>query len=465
MRFAMKGDWHGLWRSATIMAVIAAGYGLTLLIFYPGVMTYDAWYVHTDSLKGNLGDWQSPVMTVLWAAIDPIAPGAASMFLLIATLYWLGFAVLSLIVARRSFKAALVMLLIALTPPAFVFVGIIWRDVLFATVWMLAAAIAFSAAEKRDALRYAAQILALGMLAFGLLLRLNALFATPLLAAAIVWPRRFEIRRSALLYAPALIACYVLIPTVYYGVLGAQRQHALHSILVFDLGGITHITKQNQFPVTWTADQVKLLTEDCYQPAAWDYYWTTGPCTFVMERLENDKIFGSPILVEAWWRAVVAHPIAYLQHRGLVMGQFLFGNNPTIWTTDVDHPDRMVFANNRWFAALKDVHDVLKPTPLFRVVTWLLVCIALCALAWRRRDRPVGVFVLGVCGSAIVYLATFLPFGVAADFRYAYFAVLAGLTSVVLMAVDSDRVANGAELALPANDLSGVYAAVKSQIR
>jgi hypothetical protein len=456
MRFPMKGDWHGLWRWSTIIAVIAAGYGLTLFIFYPGVMTYDAWYVHNDSLKGNFGDWQSPVMTVLWAAIDPIAPGAGSMFLLIATLYWLGFAVLSLVVARRSLRAALVMSLIALTPPALVFVGMIWRDVLFAAVWILAAAIAFSVAEKGNAVRYAAQIPAVSMLAFGLLLRPNALFAAPILAAFIVWPRRFEIRRSALLYAPAIIACCALIPTIYYGVLGAQRQNVLHSILVFDLGGITHITKQNQFPVTWTAHQDELLKEGCYQPAAWDYYWTTGPCTFVMERLEHDRIFGSPILVEAWWRAVVAHPIAYLQHRSLVMGQFLFGNNPTIWTTDIDHPDRMVFADNRWFVALKDVDDVLKPTPLFRVVTWLLVCIALCALAWRRRDRPVGVFVLGVCGAAIVYLATFLPFGVAADFRYAYFAVLASLTSVVLMAVDTNRMTNGVEVALPAHDVSRV---------
>ena len=38
-----------------------------------------------------MGDWQSPVMVWLWGLIDPIAPGAGSMFLLIATTYWLGF--------------------------------------------------------------------------------------------------------------------------------------------------------------------------------------------------------------------------------------------------------------------------------------------------------------------------------------------------------------------------------------
>ena len=37
-------------------------------------------YVYEDIAKGFYGDWQSPVMTVLWSLIDPIAPGPASMF-------------------------------------------------------------------------------------------------------------------------------------------------------------------------------------------------------------------------------------------------------------------------------------------------------------------------------------------------------------------------------------------------
>src|SRR5881394_1523232 len=74
-----------------IAAMIAAGFGLTLFVFYPGIMTYDARYVYEDIAAGFLGDWQSPVMTVLWSFIDPIAPGSASMFLLIVTIYWLAF--------------------------------------------------------------------------------------------------------------------------------------------------------------------------------------------------------------------------------------------------------------------------------------------------------------------------------------------------------------------------------------
>ena len=56
-----------------VAALIATGYGLTLLIFYPGILTYDAKFVYEDIAKGVLGDWQSPVMTVLWGAIGSIS--------------------------------------------------------------------------------------------------------------------------------------------------------------------------------------------------------------------------------------------------------------------------------------------------------------------------------------------------------------------------------------------------------
>jgi len=84
-----------------VAALIAAGYSLTLAIFYPGIMTYDAKFVYEDIARGVLGDWQSPVMTVLWGVIDPVAPGPGSMFLLTATSYWFGFGLLAFAAARE----------------------------------------------------------------------------------------------------------------------------------------------------------------------------------------------------------------------------------------------------------------------------------------------------------------------------------------------------------------------------
>ena len=89
------GAWFGLFTAA-------AGYAFTLLIFYPGYSTADARYVYADAMAWHFGDWQSPAMAVLWRLIDPIAPGAPSMFLLTASLYWLAFGMLAVLAGRRS---------------------------------------------------------------------------------------------------------------------------------------------------------------------------------------------------------------------------------------------------------------------------------------------------------------------------------------------------------------------------
>jgi hypothetical protein len=414
--------------SLAIAGLIAAGYGLTLLIFYPGIMTFDAKFVYGYIANGAVGDWQSPVMTVLWGLIDPIAPGPGSMFLLIATGYWLAFGLLAFAVARSSTRIALCLPLLALMPPAFVFVGIIWRDVLFAITWLLAATIAFAAFQRGTRVRVPAQALALALCAFGVLLRPNALIAAPILAAYIIWPSRVSLKRTAILFIPAMLALFTLVQVVYYGALGAKRQHPLQTIMVFDLGGISHFAQQNQFPVTWSDAEEAMLLNTCYQPTEWDIYWRLEPCDFVMRKIEREQgLFGTAAITDAWALALMHHPMAYLQHRAAFMWNFLAGNNSTMWLVDLDHWTETVFPDRSAFVALVSVHDLLKPTALFRVGSWLLVCLIVCGFAWRRRRTPEAAFALGVCGSAAVYVLTFFAVGVASDFRYGYWAVLAGI--------------------------------------
>ena len=423
-------------RSALLIAAMtASGFGLTLFVFYPGIMTYDARYVYEYVGRGFMGDWQSPVMTVLWSLIDPIAPGSASMFLLGVTLYWLAFGLLAFTIARRSVWFAACLPLLAISPPAFIFVGIIWRDVLFANTWVLAAVLSFAAADRGARIRVPIQMLALGLLVLGVMLRPNAIFAAPILGVAIVWPANFSWKRAAIVIAPATIGLFALVQLVYYGVLDAKREHAVQSIMVFDLGGISHFAKQNQFPVAWSEPETALLISGCYKPTDWDIYWTRDPCKFVMGGLEREKLFGTPAIPEAWKRAVTNHPVAYLQHRAAFMSNFLAGSNLTMWIYDVYDTTKYVFADRPAFTALLKVHDALKPTPLFRIGSWLLVCIAVCAFAWRRRGTPSGTFAIGVCGSATVYVLTFFAVGVASDFRYAYWAVLASITGAVAAAL------------------------------
>jgi hypothetical protein len=423
-----------------VIALILAGYGLTLLVFYPGVMTYDGKYVFEDIAKAVWGDWQSPAMIALWRFINPVAPGAASMFLLIITAYWLAFGLLAMAFVRRAILFAYFLPLLALTPPAFVFAGIIWRDVLFSVTWLLAGSIAFIAVDRAAIARLPLQALALALCAFGVLLRPNALIAAPLLAVYTLWPREFSWKRTAIAFLPAMAVFFGLVQVIYYGALGAVRQHPLQSIMVFDLGGISHFSRQNQFPVRWNDAETDLLLNVCYKPTEWDIYWTRTPCQFVMHKLEKEeKVFGTPAVTSAWISAITHHPIAYLEHRTAFMWNFLAGSNLTMWLIDIEDTTKIPFPDRTAFVVVKNIHDALKPTPLFRAGSWLLACIALCAVGWRRRERPEGAYIIGVCGSAVVYVATFYAVGVASDFRYGYWAVLASLTGGVVAAAGALR--------------------------
>jgi hypothetical protein len=410
-----------------------AGFLLTLYLFYPGIMNYDARYVHLDSLKGFYGDWQSPVMTWLWKTIDPIAPGSASMFLLIAVLYWCGVVTLTRALARWSLVLGLALPLIALTPPLFAFVGVIWRDVLMAAAWLFTVAMMFAAAVGQVKRPVMIQAVACALVVFGVLIRPNALAAAPLLITYILWPREFSWKRTGLLFVPIMIALYAIVQLVYYGALNATRQHPLHSIVVFDLGGITYYSGENQFPVTWSTEEMEALRGRCYDPSYWNVYWN-GDCKFVMAKVEHEqKLFGTPALSHAWLDAVVKHPIAYIQHRLTFFKTFLFGSHLGMWTADIEHPPKTIFEDRPWFMAFKRLHDALQPTPLFRMGAWFAACLLLCALGWRRRMTAEGAFVLGVCGSGALYVLSYLPLGVASEFRYVYWAVLASAAGLMVV--------------------------------
>ena len=236
--------------------MIAAGFALTLYVFYPGVMTFDARYVYEYIAKGILGDWQSPVMILLWGLIDPIAPGPGSMFLLIVTLYWLAFGLLAFMLARRSSGLAL-----RAAAAGAVAAGLRLRRHHLARHLFAACGCwprdRLCRRPARRATAPAAQAIALGLFAFGVLLRPNASVAAPILAATSCGRRGFPGSARRSFFVPAVVAFFALVQVVYYGVLGATRQHPLHSIMVFDLGGITHFAKENQFPVTWTEPETR----------------------------------------------------------------------------------------------------------------------------------------------------------------------------------------------------------------
>jgi hypothetical protein len=153
-----------------------------------------------------------------------------------------------------------------------------------------------------------------------------------------------------------------------------------------------------------------------------------------MQRLErpDDVVFGTPRLMEAWKRALLAHPQAYLRHRLTFFWTFLASPDTlTLELYNANDPAKTPLAERSAFKTIVALHDTLKQTVLFRPGLWLALAVVAGLIAIPRRATPSGAFAIGVTGSAIIYVMTFLPFGVAADFRYGYWCVLASLAALV----------------------------------
>ena len=236
-----------------------------------------------------------------------------------------------------------------------------------------------------------------------------------------------------------VLVFFAVIQIMFYVVLDARRQNLIHSVFVFDIGGMSALTGENLFPGNWSPGESIFIADGCYQPAYWDTYWWMDPCSWVMDRLDSEtadhkKLFGTPELQSYWLKTVLAHPVAYLHHRFLHFTSFLtFRDQQTIEYDTVDAADKPG-PRNPAFSALRALHDAWQRTFIFLPGFWLLFAVAAAALAWRERASPGGTYVLGVTLAALAYLGTFFFLGVASAYRYAYWPVLADLTSIAALA-------------------------------
>ena len=404
-------------------------------IFYPGVMTYDAKYVYEDIAKGALGDWQSPVMTVLWGVIDPIAPGAGSMFLLIAATYWLGFGLLSLALARRGRRVALLLPLLAMTPPAFVFVGIIWRDVLFAVCWLLAASIAFAVAERHAWIRFAGQALALAL----------CRFRRP--AAAECADRGADTRRLHRLAVADIgpegrdplhpggrssssVPCSSS-TTVHWT---RTREHPLQTVMIFDLGGISHFARAE--PVSGRVERGGERDAARTLLPADDVGHLLAARALRFRDAQDRARKGFVRYLgdhqgRGWRRSCITpSPICSTARPscGIFLPAIIRRCGPPMSNTRERTSSRIAPRSTR--IVRLTMRSSRRHSFALASGCWP---VSLFAVSAGTRPSREATFVFAACGSAAVYVLTFFGVGVASDFRYGYWAVLAAMAGGVVL--------------------------------
>jgi hypothetical protein len=188
----------GIDRRATPRAIVIAGYAVFLLYAFPGFMTVESAEQLMDARTHTIGDWNSPMMSVVWWLVEAIAAGSFGMLALQSALFLAGAYVLAhrVVPARRAALAACAALLF---PPVIAPMVMIWRDAQMAG-FLLAGAAAVTS-EKRPI-----KLVGLVLLFLACGMRETAAFAAlPIVVLGFAWRDQRWWRRGAIAVAAWLV--------------------------------------------------------------------------------------------------------------------------------------------------------------------------------------------------------------------------------------------------------------------
>ncbi|PTS81422.1 hypothetical protein DBR17_09710 [Sphingomonas sp. HMWF008] len=415
--------------AAAALALIALGQAL---IFWPGILTWDAIRQYGQALSGQYDDWHPPAMNWLWRNLGVFAAGPAPMLVLQVTLYWGGTALWMLAALRRGgwWRAVLVAAAM-LSPIALVLVGTVLKDSLFAGSLLLAGGMLAVARPGGWRLRATAAVLLIAAAT----LRFNAGPAClPLLLIALpdAWRRTLpRLAASAAMLAVPLILALPLANAA----LGAKRSGVELSLMIYDLGGIGRFSGTSVFPPTATPDPVA-VNAACYSPVSWDRYawWGADPCPIGFETVKGPLRQGHGPY--GWWAAaVLAHPFAYAEHR---LAHFdrnvrLLGHDaeaPGLSTESDPNPWGYAVAPNGVRAGIAQAAAWLLRTPLGWPACWLALGVGMLVL---RPSLATGDPAVALAWSGVLYGFSYLPLSVASEVRYHFWTIAAIAIAAVLM--------------------------------
>jgi hypothetical protein len=416
-----------------------AGTGITAQIaaYWPGIMIWDAIRQYGQAISGRFDDWHPPAFEWLWRQFLPIHDGPAPMLILQLVLYWGGFLLLGgWALSRGKRGLAVGVMLAALLPIPFALIGAVLKDSLMAGLLLTATGLL---AWHQESGKRPLRIVAIFLLLFAATLRFNAFVAgLPLLVALL--PLRWR-NTPARLMLTTLIAAIPLVMAVPVAnrLLRAERSGVELSLIIFDLGGITYHSGVDAFPPQPITDPVA-VNRLCYAPDKWDRYawWGPAPCPIGFETIRAALKARHQSAYATWIGAIVAHPIAYAEHRlrhfnqssyFLVRGEIpppVFNHSdPNMWNEQV-RPNAML-------AAIDHVAAWSARTPIGWPIWWMAMAAGVLTLSPFLPSRRL---IVPIALSALLYGLGYLVVGVASEMRYHLWTMTGTLLATILATGD-----------------------------
>ena len=411
-------------------------FACNLALQFPGLMTNDSVNQYAEAVSGSYTDWHPPVMAWLFSVLLRLHDGPAPLFVLHLVGYWAGWWLLA-DATRRGGRANLAFLiLLAGLFPTFVFLNAsVTKDVGMAAAWLPAVGLLYWYRTQDKRVPLTAGLAIAALLAYGTLVRSNAVFALgPLLLFAFA-PAGW-LRNTRLMIA-AVVVAVIAIPLTQQAnriLFQPVERQAVHSLFLFDLAGIA----AHEGDASLLAPRANLSAEElsrCYTPYWWDSFSPWGSCGGKVSRPDDDHATHGDGLPMQWARTIAAHPTAYVIHR---LKHF---NSALMFAVPLKHirltPEYRT--DNPAFKPLETVtprdvrFDLVRKNPTVWPVTWVAWAMVLLAFLARAESSPAVLMARTLAVSALGYAGAYLVIGVATDVRYHYWTVLATVVATLVV--------------------------------
>jgi len=405
---------------------------------YPGWWVPDSQASYADAVSGHYSDWQPPVLAWLWSVVRRVADGNPGMLALQLALHWLGFALVADGLMRAGKPRSAWLALFSGAFPVFLFYnGTILKDVGMASALVTAFGLAFRYRIVGRAIPGTVRCAAGMLLAYGTLLRTNAIFALgPLLLYLLA--SRVQSTSVKVQVALTLVVAGLALPLcslINRDVFRARPSGAIQSLQLFDLNGIAyHARDLTVLPPEMAFTDADLTR--CYTPYWWDTLAPWGSCSFAWSRLGPDDSLARQALRNRWLTQIAAHPTAYVQHRLKVFNSLLYFLVPA---KHCRYAPRCGFEYTRdgkpYFPRVTSTAirlDYLKKNFLTWPITWLLVGLLLLWFSTQVQHHETAAALRALLLSGLCYLGFMSLVGVASEVRYAYWTIMATLLALVI---------------------------------
>ena len=413
---------------------------ITLRAFFPGLVTSDSLDQYQQATSFVFGDWHPPMMSFIWAITNDWIPGPFGMLLLDSILYWGALLLLSLSIPKKNKYISLLVVVTGFLPFTIGALSHIGKDVLHAVVWLFAIGVfCFFSSREDGSKKYLFLVAAL--LFIGNSLRFNAVFGL----LPLIWLVLHKINIGASKKWVAIIfvlpVLALLLNAVFnYGFLKSAKSRVYQSLIVFDIGGISHFSGTDYFKEKWDGEQNNKIISSCYEPKAWDNYaW--GDCSFVLKKLQDSGSWTNGSLMKKWISALMSEPTSYIKHRYGNYMEFLWHPNAVLDEQMVDNDYGFEYEMTSLFRILKLLTKPYEDTFIFKPGFWLFASLIFSVYGTIIRKNFSRDVFLALNVSSFLYLLGYFIVGVASEFRYAYWSILATTASIpfILLSIKTNK--------------------------